>query len=126
MYLLILRKRLILLIIGFYWWTLAHYGITGNILQWIQNYLGNRQQRVKLKGTTSALSNITCGVPQGSILRPLLFLIYINDLTTLSDKMFTIMIADDTSIFIQSNNIYYMEITKNWDKNDSPKSINFL
>ena len=43
--------------------TLAHYGIRGNILQWIQNYLSNRQQRVKLKGTTSTLSNITCGVP---------------------------------------------------------------
>ena len=46
---------------------LAHYGIRGNILQWIQNYLSNRQQRVKFKGTTSTLSNITCGVPQGSI-----------------------------------------------------------
>ena len=92
---------------------LAHYGIRGNILQWIQNYLSNRQQRVKLKGTTSTLSNITCGVPEGSILGPLLFLIYINDLTTLSDKMLTIMFADDTSIFIQGNNIHEMEIAMN-------------
>ena len=78
---------------------LAHYGITGNILQWIKTYLSNRQQRVKLKGTTSTLSNITCGVPQGSILEPLLFLIYINDLTTLSNKMLTIMFADDKYLY---------------------------
>jgi hypothetical protein len=47
------------------------------------------------------------------MLGPLLFLIYINDLTTLSDKMLTIMFADDTSIFIQGNNIHEMEIAMN-------------
>ena len=85
---------------------LAHYRIRGNILQWIQNYVSNRQQRVKLKGTTSTLSNITCEIPQGSFLRPLLFLIYINDLTIVCDKMLTIMFAADTRIFIQGNNIH--------------------
>ena len=88
---------------------LTHYGIRGNILQWIRNFLSNRQQRVKFYGTKSSLKNITCGVPQGSILGPLLFLIYINDLSTLSDTTFTIMFADDTSIFIQGNNIDEME-----------------
>ena len=65
------------------------------------------QRRVKLKVTTSTLSDITCGVPQGSILGPLLFLVYITDLTTLSDKMLSIMFTDDTSIFIQGTNKNY-------------------
>jgi len=93
--------------------TLAHCGIRGNILQWIENYLSNRQQRLKLKGTTSTLSNITCGVPQGSISGPLLFLIHINALTTLYDKTLTIMFADDKRIFILGNNIHEMESAMN-------------
>ena len=59
---------------------LPHYGIRGNVLQWIQNYLAKRKQTVIFHGTNSVLKNITCGVPQGSIMGPLLFLIYINDL----------------------------------------------
>ena len=53
----------------------------------------------------SNYSNITCGVPQGYILGPLLFLIYINDLSNISTSLFTILFADDTNIFLQGNNI---------------------
>ena len=59
---------------------LYHYGIRGVAHKWFGSYLNNREQYVEYAGTKSELNNITCGIPQGSILGPLLFLLYINDL----------------------------------------------
>ena len=77
---------------------LKGYGINGKALELLENYLTNRQQRVILNGQSSSWLDINAGVPQGSVLGPLLFLIYINDL---SDNLISVskLFADDTSIF---------------------------
>ena len=79
---------------------LKHYGIRGTPLKWFKSYLTGRQQHVIFKNILSNNQPISTGVPQGSILGPLLFLIYINDLATISTKFQTIMYADDSSLFL--------------------------
>jgi hypothetical protein len=76
---------------------LQHYGISNTELNWFSSYLNNRKQYVELQGETSDMSQIKTGVPQGSILGPFLFLIYINDLY-LASNFVSIMFADDTTL----------------------------
>ena len=84
---------------------LHHYGIRGNALQWFNSYLSNRQQYVNYNNTSSDMKLITCGVPQGSILGPLLFLLYINDIASVSSILFCTLFADDTTLFYSSKNL---------------------
>ena len=87
---------------------LERYGICGLYLDWFKDYLSNRKQCVTYNGCQSSYQTIKCGVPQGSILGPLLFLLYINDLSTVSNACFSILFADDTNMFITGRNINEM------------------
>ena len=78
---------------------LTLYGVRGIARDWFYSYLSNRSQFVNYNGVTSDLCNIDCGVPQGSILGPLLFIIYTNDICQVSNKSTVVLFADDTNIF---------------------------
>ena len=80
-------------------------GIHGVLLNWFQNYLADRYQQVIIRGQKSEIGVIKAGVPQGSVLGPLLFLIYINDLTNVVHNCKVKLFADDTSVFIDFTNI---------------------
>ena len=83
---------------------LYHYGIRGPALDWFRSYLGDRFQFTEYNGVQSDKEKIRCGVPQGSVLGPLLFLLYINDLANVSDVIRFILFADDSNIFFHSKN----------------------
>ena len=76
------------------------YGVNGTELSWFKCYLTNRHQFVKIDNIDSNFQEVKCGVPQGSILGPLLFLIYVNDMYLAVPKLNTVMFADDTNLFI--------------------------
>ena len=78
---------------------LSYYGITGVAIDLFTSYLTNRKQYVEFNNKRSVYADITVGVPQGSILGPLLFIIYINDILFSSDIFKFIMYADDTTLF---------------------------
>ena len=84
---------------------LAHYGIRGIALDWLKSYLSNRSQFVSCNGTDSTEQVLSYGVPQGSILGPLLFVIYINDMPGLDNLAHFILYADDANIIVTASNI---------------------
>ena len=83
---------------------LNYYGIRGIANEWFKDYLTGRQQYTEANNVLSDIKDIECGVPQGSILGPLLFLIYVNDLEK-STTLPILTLADDTTILASGNNI---------------------
>ena len=86
---------------------LEHYGFRGVVSKWFASYLSNRKQYTCVNGENSELDVITTGVPQGSVLGPLLFTIYVNDMqhaSNLQPRLF----ADDTNIFTADSNIDHL------------------
>ena len=92
---------------------LEHYGFRGVVNQWFKSYLSNRYQRVKIGNTLSDECKIEYGVPQGSVLGPILFLLYINDIQYSSKILKFHLFADDTSTIYSHNDLKNIEETYN-------------
>ena len=95
---------------------LHHYGIRGNAFQLLKSYLSGRMQRTKVKNVLSDLAFVLWGVPQGSVLGPLLFLIFINDLPNASE-LCSWLFADDTALALSSTSVQELEIQFNQEVN---------
>ena len=96
---------------------LKFYGIRGIASQWLNSYLKNRKQFVLYNNVESDMGWVRCGVPQGSILGPSLFLLYINDLCNVSELLQIVLFADDTNIFYEHVDKTSLEHTLNIELN---------
>ena len=90
---------------------LDFYGIRGIAKDWFVSYLSDRQQFVTVNGVKSDLTSISCGIPQGSVLGPILFLLYINDFHLCSALFDFHLFADDANLFYRHKDI------KLWQQN---------
>ena len=88
---------------------LNHYGIRGIINDWFSSYLLGRSQVTEIDSNLSTINKISCGVPQGSVLGSLLFLIYINDFHNSSEKLSFYLFADDTNLLYADKNLKSLE-----------------
>ena len=83
-------------------------GVGQAALKWFDSYLGGREQTVEISGVFSEFRTVTCGVPQGSILGPLLFLIYVNDMKA-AVKCKLLLYADDSALLASSSDVSEIE-----------------
>ena len=95
---------------------LEHYGIRSLALEWVKSYFSERKQFVEFNNVRSSPQGISCGVPQVSILCPLFFILYVNDLNNAS-MLDAILFADDTNLFISHNDPVYLINTLNRELN---------
>ena len=97
---------------------LNFYGIRGVAEKWIESYLSDRKQFVKICDSSCNALGVSCGVLQGSVLRPRLFILYINDICNVSKILKFVLFADDTNILYSDanvnnlNNVVNMELDK--------------
>ena len=101
-----------------------HYGIRGIVLDWFTNYLCNRKQYVSINNVNSNMLPVACGVPQGFILGLLLFILFINDITSISKLAELIMFADDTNLFFKHANISELFVNVNNELKKYPNGSN--
>ena len=88
---------------------LYHYGIRGYALEFFESYLKNRKQYVSCNNTSSHITTIEYGVPQGSVLGPLLFVMYVNDIVNAVQGMKIRLFADDTAfLFMEKMSTWYI------------------
>jgi len=92
---------------------LSNLGFRGVANTWFRNYLYGRKQYTFINGVRSSMMDILTGVPQGSVLGPLLFLILINDLPNASNLLLSLLFADDTTLQLSSSDIHYLFNTTN-------------
>ena len=85
------------------------YGFRGIAMEWFKSYISNRKQYVVFDKYESQAMTVRCGVPQGSILGPLLFLLYVNDICNVSKVLELILFADDTSVFMSHQDITVLQ-----------------
>ena len=88
---------------------LQHYGIRGIALKWFESYLLGRKQFVVVNKACSGIAQVRCGVPQGSILGLLLFILYMNDFNYISNLLKIVMFADDTNLFLTGKDCLEIE-----------------
>ena len=88
---------------------LEFYGIRGLALDWINSYLNDRKQFVAVGSTLSELLNISCGVPQASVLGPFFFLLYMNDISNSTRILDTCLFADDSNFFYANKSLFTLE-----------------
>lgn len=84
---------------------LERYGIRGKAYFWLKSYLDDRYQFVQINDVRSDLMKVTCGVPQGSVLGPIMFVLYINDICEVSKILKMVLFADDTNLYCSGKNL---------------------